>query len=44
MPEYIRSQLAGATYFFTLTLANRKSQLLTENINLLRQAYQRANG
>lgn len=43
MPKYIRSQLAGATYFFTLPLSNRKSNLLTENINLLRQAYQRAN-
>jgi putative transposase len=43
MPKYIRSQLAGATYFFTLTLAQRQSQLLTQNIALFRQAYQRAN-
>ena len=43
MPKYIRSQLAGATYFFTLTLAQRQTQFLTDNIHLLRQAYQRAN-
>ena len=43
MPNYIRGQLAGATYFFTLTLAKRQTQLLTDNINLFRQAYQRAN-
>ena len=43
MPKYIRSQLAGATYFFTLTLAQRQSQLLTQHIDLFRQAYQRAN-
>ena len=43
MPRYIRSQVKGATYFFTVTLAYRQSQLLTENIQLLRQAFQRAN-
>ena len=43
MPRYIRSQVKGATYFFTVTLAQRQSQLLTENIQLLRQAFQRAN-
>lgn len=34
--QYRRSNNAGATYFFTLTLADRKSQLLTENIRHLR--------
>ncbi len=43
MPKYIRSQLAGATYFFTLTLAQRQTQFLTDNIHLFRQAYQRTN-
>lgn len=43
MPKYIRSQLAGATYFFTFTLAQRQTQFLTDNIHLFRQAYQRAN-
>ena len=43
MSKYIRNQLAGATYFFTLTTAQRQSQLLAEHIHLFRQAYQRAN-
>lgn len=43
MSNYIRSQVAGATYFFTLTLAQRNTALLTDNIELLRHAYQRAN-
>jgi putative transposase len=43
MPNYIRSQTAGTTYFFTVTLAQRNTKLLTENIALLRQAYQRVN-
>jgi putative transposase len=41
MPNYIRFQTAGATYFFTLTIAQRNTCLLTDNITLLRQAYQR---
>lgn len=43
MPHYFRSQEAGATYFFTLTLAQRKTSLLTDHIDWLRLAYQRAN-
>ena len=43
MSNYIRNQLAGASYFFTLTLAQRNTSLLTDNIDLLRQAHQRAN-
>ena len=43
MPNYIRSQTAGATYFFTLTLAQRNTSLLTNHIDWFRQAYQRAN-
>jgi putative transposase len=29
----------GGTYFITLNLHNRKSRLLTENIDVLRQAF-----
>ena len=43
MSNYIRNQIAGATYFFTLALAERNTKLLTDNIDLLRLAYQRAN-
>ena len=43
MSNYIRSQVFGATYFFTLTLAQRNTSLLTDNIDLLRRAYQRVN-
>lgn len=35
--RYRRANNAGATYFFTLTLADRSSQLLTENVDLLRE-------
>jgi putative transposase len=34
--QYRRANNAGATYFFTLTLADRNSLLLIENINHLR--------
>lgn len=43
MPNYIRNQIAGASYFFTITLADRRSSMLTDHIHLLRNAYQRAN-
>jgi len=43
MSNYIRSQVAGATYFFTLTLAQRNTCLLTDHIDWLRLAYQRTN-
>lgn len=39
--HYIRAQNAGATYFFTLNLRDRKSQLLTQEINKLRMAFRR---
>jgi putative transposase len=39
MSRYRRANLAGATYFFTVTLDNRSSDLLTQNIDFLRQAY-----
>lgn len=39
MSNYLRARLPGATYFFTVTLANRGSRLLTERIDDLRAAY-----
>ncbi len=40
MTNYRRARQAGATYFFTVALANRRSDLLTQNIMLLRNAYE----
>lgn len=42
MSHYRRSRTEGATYFFTLTLADRSSQLLTMEIERLRHAYRLA--
>lgn len=39
MSRYRRSLAEGATFFFTVTLADRRSQLLTREIKLLRRAY-----
>ena len=39
--HYRRNQLPGGTYFFTVTLADRQSHALTENIEPLRAAFQR---
>ena len=36
--RYRRAKAAGATYFFTVNLADRKSNLLTEHIEALRHA------
>ena len=41
MSNYRRALTAGGTYFFTVALANRKSRLLTENIDILRHSYWR---
>ena len=41
MVHYRRNQLPGATYFFTVTLADRQSHALTANIDPLRAAFQR---
>ncbi|MFP7674043.1 REP-associated tyrosine transposase [Marivita sp. S0852] len=38
MPNYQRPKINGAIVFFTVTLANRQSTALTDNINALRQA------
>lgn len=42
MVHYRRNKTRGATYFFTVTLKNRKSDLLIKNITLLRRSICRA--
>lgn len=39
MSDYRRSQAPGGTWFFTVTLADRRSRLLVEEIENLRHAY-----
>jgi putative transposase len=39
MPIYRRNFVAGASYFFTVNLAERRLRLLTDNIDLLRVAF-----
>lgn len=39
MPNYRRFKVAGATYFFTVHLADRSSRLLCDRIDTLRWAY-----
>ena len=41
MTHYIRPKVTGATWFFTLHLADRRSTVLLDHIDLLRQAYRR---
>jgi putative transposase len=38
MPNYRRNRAPGATYFFTVNLFDRRSNLLAEHIDLLREA------
>lgn len=38
MPNYIHNRAKGSCYFFTVNLANRKSHLLTDNMDALREA------
>ena len=38
MVIYRRNRVAGGSYFFTLTLADRRSRLLVDEIHLLREA------
>ncbi|MGB7814951.1 MAG: transposase [Methylotenera sp.] len=37
--EYRRYRLLGGTYFFTINLLNRKSSLLTDHADVLKQAF-----
>ena len=39
MTAYRRDKTDGATWFFTLTLADRRSRLLVDNVDLLRAAF-----
>ena len=39
MPRYLRSFIPGGTCFFTVTLADRRADLLVREIDRLRQAY-----
>ena len=41
MVRYQRAQAAGGTFFFTVTLARRQSDVLTAGIKLLRQSLRR---
>ncbi|MFZ3019124.1 MAG: transposase [Gallionella sp.] len=40
MTNYRRSRIAGASYFFTVNLADRTQSLLTDHIALLRSAFE----
>ena len=42
MSDYRRSGLAGGTYFFTVTLQDRRSRLLVEQVDALRNAVRKA--
>lgn len=42
MAEYRRVRIAGGTYFFTVTLLDRRSVLLVEQIGLLRESVRKA--
>lgn len=39
MVQYRRNRVPGGTYFFTVTLCDRRSTLLVDHINLLRRAF-----
>jgi putative transposase len=39
MSHYRRVKLSGGTYFFTVNLMDRRAKTLTDNIDLLRNAY-----
>jgi len=38
MPDYCRNRVPGGTYFFTVNLLERRSRLLMEHIDHLREA------
>jgi putative transposase len=42
MVRYRRNHMPGGTFFFTVTLADRRARLLVENIDLLRAAFRTA--
>src|SRR4030042_2763151 len=42
MPQYIRAFVPGGTFFFTVTLLERRRKLLTEHIDNLRASFMAA--
>jgi hypothetical protein len=44
MVQYRRNFVPGGTFFFTVTLADRRSSALVENIDVLREAFRVAQG
>ena len=38
MPHYVRNLVFGATYFFTVNPADRRSRVLVEHVDALRDA------
>lgn len=44
MPSYRRNFRAGGSFFFTVNLAERRSRLLVDNIELLRAAFRDTRG
>src|SRR5437868_5982627 len=42
MVQYRRSRVPGGSYFFTVTLADRRSQMLVEHVALLRECFRTA--
>jgi putative transposase len=39
MPRYVRAQVAGGVFFFTVTLADRSSDILVRHVDRLRHIY-----
>ncbi len=39
MVMYRRSRVAGRTYFFTVTLADRKTRVLVDQVDVLRAVF-----
>jgi putative transposase len=39
MPQYVRARIEGGAFFFTVTLADRSSDLLVRHIEQIREAY-----
>lgn len=44
MVQYRRNLAPGGTYFFTVTLRDRRSSLLTDHVHLLREAFRVTQG
>jgi len=39
MVMYRRSRVTGGTYFFTVTLADRKTRVLVDQVDVLREVF-----